>query len=103
MSEPEADKRPVPQARTRTIIGLAAGLAILFVIMLVVGLVARARTDRDLATATHTAQSAPPQVAVIKAEPASESALTVAATTQAMTVQGLARYIRDSFRIDAQS
>jgi len=84
MSEPEADKRPVPQARTRTIIGLAAGLAILFVIMLVVGLVARARTDRDLATATHTAQSAPLQVAVIKAEPASESALTVAATTQAM-------------------
>jgi RND family efflux transporter MFP subunit len=84
MSEPEADKRPVPQARTRTIIGLAAGLAILFVIMLVVGLVARARTDRDLATATHTAQSAPPQVAVIKAEPAGESALTVAATTQAM-------------------
>jgi RND family efflux transporter MFP subunit len=84
MTEREAEKRPVPQTRTRTIIGLAVGLAILFVILLVVGLVARARTDRGLATATHAAQSAPPQVAVIRAEPASESALTVAATTQAM-------------------
>ena len=84
MSAHEAEKRPVPQTRTRTIIGLAMGLALLFVVMLVVGLVARARTDRDLATATHAAQKSPPQVAVIRAEPASESALTVAATTQAM-------------------
>ena len=84
MSAHEAEKRPVPQTRTRTIIGLAMGLAMLFVVMLVVGLVARARTDRDLATATHAAQSAAPQVAVIRAEPASESPLTVAATTQAM-------------------
>jgi len=84
VSAHEAEKRPVPQTRTRTIIGLAMGLAMLFVVMLVVGLVARARTDRDLATATHAAQSAAPQVAVIRAEPASESPLTVAATTQAM-------------------
>ena len=84
MSAHEAEKRPVPQTRTRTIIGLAMGLAMLFVVMLVVGLVARARTDRDLATATHAAQGAAPQVAVIRAEPASESPLTVAATTQAM-------------------
>jgi len=80
----EADRRPAPHTRTRTIIGLSGGIAILFVIMLVAGLVARARTDRDLATAAHAAQSAPPQVAVIRAEPATEAALTVAATTQAM-------------------
>jgi len=84
MSEREADRRPAPQARTRTMIGIAAGSSILFVILLVVGLVARARTDRELATAAHAIQSAPPQVAVIRAEPASESALTVAATTQAI-------------------
>ena len=84
MSAHDAEKRPVPQTRTRTIIGLAMGLAMLFVVMLVVGLVARARTNRDLATATHAAQSAAPQVVVIRAEPASESPLTVAATTQAM-------------------
>jgi len=80
----EADRRPAPHTRTRTIIGLSGGIAILFVIMLVAGLVARARTDRDLATTAHAVQSAPPQVAVIRAEPATEAALTVAATTQAM-------------------
>ena len=84
MSAQETDRRPVAHTRTRTIIGLSGGIAILFVIMLVAGLVARARTDRDLATAAHAAQSAPPQVAVIRAEPATEAALTVAATTQAM-------------------
>ena len=84
MSEQEVERRSVPQTRTRTVIGLATGLATLFVILLVVGLVARARTNRDLAAAAHAVQGAPPQVAVIHAEPASESALTVAATTQAM-------------------
>jgi len=84
MSAQEAERRPVPHTRSRTIIGIAGGLAILFVIMLMAGLVARARTERDLAAAAHAAQDAPPQVAVIRAEPASEAALTVAATTQAM-------------------
>ena len=69
MSEHEADTRPAPQARTRTIIGIAVGISILFAILLVAGLVARARTDRELATAVHAVQSASPQVAVIRAEP----------------------------------
>jgi RND family efflux transporter MFP subunit len=84
MNEHEAGARPVPQARTRTMIEIAGGIAILFVILLVAGLVARARTDRELATAAHAVQSTSPQVAVIRAEPATESNLTVAATTQAM-------------------
>ena len=84
MSGHETNARPVPHARTRTIIGIAGGFSILFVILLVVGLVARARTDHELATAAHAAQSALPQVGVIRAEPAKESDLTVAATTQAM-------------------
>jgi RND family efflux transporter MFP subunit len=84
MSEHEADTRPAPQARARTIIGVAGGISLLFVILLVAGLVARARTDRELAAAAHAVQSATPQVAVIRAEPATESDLTVAATTQAM-------------------
>jgi RND family efflux transporter MFP subunit len=65
-------------------IGIVIGVSILFVILLVAGLVARARTDRELATAAQAVQSAAPQVAVIRAEPATESDLTVAATTQAM-------------------
>jgi len=84
VSAQQAERRLVPHTRTRAIVGISGGLAILFAIMLVAGLVARARTDRDLATAAHAVQSAPPQVAVIRAEPASEAALTVAATTQAM-------------------
>jgi RND family efflux transporter MFP subunit len=84
MSEHEAETRPVLPARTRTIIGIAAGIAILFVILLAAGLIARARTGRELATAAHTVQSTSPQVTVIRAEPATESNLTVAATTQAM-------------------
>jgi RND family efflux transporter MFP subunit len=84
MSGHEADPRPAPQARTHTIVGIAVGISILFVILLAVGLVARARTDRELATAAHAVQNASPQVAVIRAEPATESDLTVAATTQAM-------------------
>jgi RND family efflux transporter MFP subunit len=84
MSEHAADTRPAPRARTRTIIGIAAGIAILFVILLVVGVIVRARTNRQLEAAAQTVQSASTQVAVIRAEPAKESDLTVAATTQAM-------------------
>jgi RND family efflux transporter MFP subunit len=84
MSGHEAIARPARRARTRSIIGIAVGISLLFVILLVAGLIARARTDRELATAAQAVQSASPQVAVIRAEPATESDLTVAATTQAM-------------------
>jgi RND family efflux transporter MFP subunit len=65
-------------------LAIAAGIAMVFVILLVVGLVARTRTDHALATAAHAVQSDAPQVAVIRAEQANESDFTVAATTQAM-------------------
>jgi len=84
MSEQEGGADPVPHARTRTIIRIAIGSAIVVVVLLVAGLVVRARTDRELATAARTVQSAPQRLAVIHAEPATESDLTMAATTQAM-------------------
>jgi membrane fusion protein, multidrug efflux system len=84
MSEQQGSARPAPQARSRTMIRIAIGIATIFVVLLVAGLVVRARADRELATSAHTAQSAVPQVAVIHAEPASESDLTMVATTQAM-------------------
>jgi RND family efflux transporter MFP subunit len=83
MTEPAA-ARPAPRARTRTVIGIAIGILTLFVIMLAVGVIARTRTDRELASAAKTAQSAVSQVSVIRPEPAAHSDLTVAATTQAM-------------------
>jgi RND family efflux transporter MFP subunit len=84
MSEHAADA-PAPQrARTRTMSVIAVGILSLFAIMLAVGVIARARTDRELASAAHTVQSAVPRVSVIRPAPASQSDLTVAATTQAM-------------------
>jgi RND family efflux transporter MFP subunit len=84
MNEHERGARAIPQARTRTVISLLFGISIVFVILLVAGLVARARTHRDLATTAQAAQSATPEIGVIRAEPAAESDLTIAATTQAM-------------------
>jgi RND family efflux transporter MFP subunit len=51
---------------------------------LVFGGVVRARTTRELEAAAQTMRRATPQLAVIKAVPASDSDLTLAATTQAM-------------------
>jgi RND family efflux transporter MFP subunit len=84
VSEHTAEERPAPRARTRTMIVIAIGILSLFVIVLAVRVIARTRTDRELKAATQTAQTAVPQIAVIRPEPAANSDLTVAATTQAM-------------------
>jgi RND family efflux transporter MFP subunit len=63
---------------------IAVGILSLFVILLAVGAIARTRTDRQLQAAAQTVQNASPQVAVIQPEVATQSDLTVAATTQAM-------------------
>jgi RND family efflux transporter MFP subunit len=63
---------------------MVIGILAVFAIMLVVRVIARTRTDRQLKAATQTAQAVVPQIAVIKPEPAAHSDLTVAATTQAM-------------------
>jgi RND family efflux transporter MFP subunit len=84
MSENAAAARPTPRARTRTMFVIAVGIVSLFAIMLAVGAIARARTDRELKAAAQTVQNATLQVSVIRPEPATLSDLTVAATTQAM-------------------
>src|SRR5882672_8162317 len=75
--------RPAPRARTYTIILIGVGILLVFAIFLVAGLVARARTDRELKTAAQAVQNSPSQVYVIRPEPAKENDLTVAGTTQA--------------------
>src|SRR5438309_742775 len=84
MTAPAADEHVAPRARTRTITAIAAGILVLFAILLVAGVIARARTNRDLRTAARTVQTAVPNVNVIRAEPAKDADLTVAATTQAI-------------------
>jgi RND family efflux transporter MFP subunit len=63
---------------------IALAILALFAGGLVFGAVVRARTTRELEAAAQTMRSATPQLAVIKAVPASDSDLTLAATTQAM-------------------
>jgi RND family efflux transporter MFP subunit len=63
---------------------IAVGILSLFAILLAVGAIARTRTDRELKAASQTAQDTTPQLYVIRPEPATQSDLTVAATTQAM-------------------
>jgi RND family efflux transporter MFP subunit len=75
--------RPPPRTGTHTMIVIGAGILAVFVIFLVVGLIARARTNRDLKAAVQDVQSTPLQVYVIRPEPAKENELTVAGTTQA--------------------
>jgi RND family efflux transporter MFP subunit len=84
MSEHAAGERAAPRARTRTMFAIAAGILGLFVVLLAVGAIARTRTDRELKAAAQTLQNAALQVAVIRPEPATQSDVTVAATTQAM-------------------
>jgi RND family efflux transporter MFP subunit len=84
MNAPPADGHPAPRARTRTMIAVVAGILTLFLILLVARVIARVRSDRDLRSAARAVQTALPQVAIIRAEPAKDADLTIAATTQAM-------------------
>jgi RND family efflux transporter MFP subunit len=79
-----AEGHAAPRARTRVMIAVAGGILILFVILLVAGVIARARTDHELKTAARSVQNAVPQVAVIHATPASDADLSLAASTQAI-------------------
>jgi len=63
---------------------IAGGILILFIILLLIGVVARIRTDRELKTAAQSVQTAMQQVAVIRANPAADADLSLAGTTQAI-------------------
>ncbi len=73
-----------PRARTRTVIVIGIGAVVLFLVLLLVGVVPRVRNQRELAIAAQTAQSAAPEVYVIRPESASGADVSLAATTQAI-------------------
>jgi len=80
----DGGNRPAPRTRTRTVIVIGIGAMVLFLVLLLVGVVPRVRNQRALAIATQTAQTAAPEVYVIRPEPASGADLSLAATTQAI-------------------
>src|SRR5882724_12686043 len=82
--DPATDARVAPRARTRTIIVIGIGMLGLFLFLLLLGVVPRVRNNRELTVAAQKARNTVPQVYVIRPEPASEAALSLAATTQAI-------------------
>ena len=92
--EPAPDERLVPPTRTRTMIVIGIGILGLFLILLAVGVVPRVRNHRELVVAAQKAQNTPPEVYVIRPEPASEVDLSLPATTQA--IQDAIIYARTS-------
>lgn len=74
----------IQPARTRTMVFIAIGLMIVFLVLLAFGIVTRVMQRHALAAAAHTAQSTPPQVFVIHAALATEADFSLAATTQAI-------------------
>ncbi|HEY2153225.1 MAG TPA: efflux RND transporter periplasmic adaptor subunit [Vicinamibacterales bacterium] len=70
------------RAGTRTIVAVAGAIGVVFALLFVAGAITRARSARDLRQSAATVQTAVPQIAVIRPEPASDGDLTVAATTQ---------------------
>src|SRR5256886_14641752 len=81
--EPAPDERLVPRPRTRTMLVIGIGILGLFLILLAVGVVPRVHTHPELVVAAQKAQNTPPEVYVIRPEPASEADLSLSATTQA--------------------
>jgi len=79
-----APNRPAPQARTRTMMFIGIGIVCFFLLLLAIGVIPRVRNQQALTTAAQKAQKTAVQVYVIRAQPASEADLTLAATTQAI-------------------
>ena len=90
----DTSERPPRRARTRTMV--AAGMAALglFVVLLILGIVPRLRSGRELAAAARKVQTTPPNVYVVRPEAAAEAELSLAATTQA--IQDAVIYARTS-------
>ena len=84
MSAARADERPAPPVRTRTMMALAGGILLVFLILLVAGVFVRRRTAHELTSAARSVETEVPQVAVIRATTASDAELSLAATTQAI-------------------
>ncbi len=76
--------RPVPRARTGTMRIIGLGVLALFALLLIVGVVPRARSRSQLAQAAKSVGAAVTSVYVVRPVAASEAGLSLAATTQAM-------------------
>jgi len=73
-----------PRVRGRTMILVGLGALGVFLILFAVGVVPRLRNSRELAAAAEQLRTTPPNLYVVRPEPASASNLTLAATTQAI-------------------
>src|SRR5882762_5784084 len=73
-----------PRVRGRTMILVGIGALGVFLILFAVGVVPRLRNSRELAAAAEQVRTTPPNVYVVRPEPASVADLTLAATTQAI-------------------
>ncbi len=75
---------PAPRARTRSMILIGIGALAVFLVLLAVGVIPRVRNNRELVVAADKVRNTPPQVYVIRPEPAAAAGLSLAATTQAI-------------------
>ena len=71
-------------ARTRTMLLIGLGIAAIFIVLLVIGVIPRVRNQRELAAAAQETQSTAPEVYVIRPQLASEASLSLPGTTQAI-------------------
>ena len=84
----------VPRARTRTLAGVGLALVALCLMLLAVGIVPRMRNSRALAAAAENVRNAIASVRIVRPQAASDTGLTLAATTQA--IQDSVIYARTS-------
>lgn len=90
----DTSEHPPRRARTRTMVAAGIVALSLFVVLLILGIVPRLRSGRELATAAQKVQTTPPNVYVVRPEAAAEAELSLAATTQA--IQDAVIYARTS-------
>ena len=76
--------QPAPRARTRSMVFIGIGALAVFLILLAIGVIPRVRNNRQLVVAADKVRNTPPQVYVIRPEPAAAAGLSLAATTQAI-------------------
>jgi len=70
--------------RTARMVAVGAGIVVLFLVLLVIGIVPRVRSNNELNKSVQDARNSTPAVYVIHAQPAVEGGLSLAATTQAI-------------------
>jgi multidrug efflux pump subunit AcrA (membrane-fusion protein) len=73
-----------PRARTRTMAAIGFVLLVFFLVLLTIGVIPRVRNTRALAAAAEEIMTAVPTVYVVHPSPASDTGLTLPATTQAI-------------------